>query len=160
MQLEHIEEVVSTPDALSILCDQVPLYEGVDLGTCLSNFADFLSFSQNIEDLIISVEMEDKHYIHPLFYPFWFKQVDIMGSPSISFYNTGEETRSGILNGIKVLVDLGKTFVFILKQIKIIRDFLETFDNADPTITYDALKLILKTKESFPSFDLEGFSMR
>ena len=45
LQLEHIEEVVSTPDALSILCDQVPLYEGVDLGTCLSNLAEYLSFS-------------------------------------------------------------------------------------------------------------------
>ena len=44
--------------------------------------------------------------------------------------------------------------------LSIIGDFLETFDNADPTITYDALKLILNTKESFPSFDLEGFSMR
>ena len=111
MQLEHIEEVVSAPDALSILCDLVPLYQGVDLGTCLSNLAEYLSFSQNIEDLIISVEMEDKHYIHlhdTLFYPFWFNQLDLDYNQIITFYNTGEETRSGILNGIKVVVDLGK----------------------------------------------------
>ena len=116
--MEHVEEVVNRPDALSNICYQVPLYEGVDnvdidIGTCL----DTLSFSQNLEDLIISIEMEDKHYIHPLFNPkFWFKQEDITGSPAISFFNTGEETRSGILNGIKILVDLGnKKFVFIFK---------------------------------------------
>ena len=107
--MEHVEEVVNTPDALSNICYQVPLYEGVDLATCLSNLLEYVSFSQNLEDLIISIEMEDKHYIHPLFNPkFWFKQEDITGSPAISFFNTGEETRSGILNGIKVLVDLGK----------------------------------------------------
>ena len=111
LQLEKVDEFVNTPDALSILCDQVPLYEGVDLGTCLSlsNLADSLSFSQNLEDLVISIEMKNKLYIQPLFkHKLWSKQEDIMDSPSISFYNNGEETRSGILNGIKVVVDLGK----------------------------------------------------
>ena len=109
MQLEKVDEFVNTPDALSILCDQVPLYEGVDLGTCLSNLGEILSFSQNLEDLILSIEMENKLYIYPLFkHKLWSKQEDIMDSPSISFFHNGEETRSGILNGIKVVVDLGK----------------------------------------------------
>ena len=118
LQLEHVEEVVSTPDALSILCDQVPFYESVDQETCLSNLYESLPLSQNLEDLVISIEMEDKLYIQPLFKPkLWLKQEDIMDSPSISFFNESKETRSGILNGIKVLVDLGnKTFVFILKK--------------------------------------------
>ena len=62
--------------------------------------------------------MEDKLDIQPIL-PLnnWFKQVDITGSPSISLLHIGEETKSGILNGIKVLVDLGiMKFVFLFKK--------------------------------------------
>ena len=65
--------------------------------------------------------MEDKLHIQPKVQMnnFWFKQVDIRGSPSISLFNTGEETKSGLLNGIKVLVDLGNitSLSFNSKQI-------------------------------------------
>ncbi len=158
LQLEHIDEALNTTDALYILCSQAPLYDFVDLETCYSNLEESLSFSQNLEDLIISIELEDKLDIQPLLHKDnWLNQEDITRSPSISLFNTGAETRSGILNGIKVMVDLGNE-KYVLK--KIIGICLETFDNADPTIPYDALKLIVNTKDSFPSFDLEGFSIR
>ena len=105
---------------MTILCKLVPLstvYNGFDLETCFRNLEESLSFSQNIEDLIISIELEDKLDIQPLLNKNnWFQQNDITNSPSITVYNTGTETRSGILNGIRVLVDLGnKKFVFFLK---------------------------------------------
>ena len=72
--------------------------------------------------------MEDKLDIQPILQMnnwFRFKQLDITGSPSISLYNTGEETKSGILNGIKVLVDLGNIkFVFLFKT-----NYLRMFRN-------------------------------
>ena len=119
LQLEHIAEALNTTDALIILCNQVPLYEGVNFETCYSNLGGTLAFSQNLEDLIISIELEDKLDIQPLLNKDnWLKQEDITGSPSISLLNTGAETRSGILNGIKVLVDLGNIkFVILLLKI-------------------------------------------
>ena len=117
-QLEHIDDAVNTIDAVTILCNLVPLSSGFDLSTCnFSNLEEMLSFSQDLEDLIISIELEDKLDIQPLLNKNnWFQQNDITNSPSITVYNTGTETRSGILNGIRVLVDLGnKKFVFFLK---------------------------------------------
>ena len=63
--------------------------------------------------------MEDKLDTQPLLNKNnWFQQNDITNSPSITVFNTGAETRSGILNGIKVLVDLGnKKFVFFFENI-------------------------------------------
>lgn len=108
MQLEYIDEALNTTDALLILCSQVPFYDFIDLETCLNDPADSLSFSQNLEDLIISTELEDHFFIQPILHrDNYFKQEDITGSPSISLFHTGAETRSGILNGVKVLVDLG-----------------------------------------------------
>ena len=117
--------------------------------------------TQNLEDLIVSVEMEDKLDLYPLLKKEnWDKQEDISESPAISLRNTAEETRSGVFNGIKIILDLGKRNYSNLNQKYITNTFSETFDNADPTITFDALRLIVNNKDSFPSFDLEGLSIK
>ena len=110
--MEHIGEAINSVDAKTILCHQVPLYNDVDNETCFNNFYENVPYSQNLEDLIVSIEMEAKLDIQPLLSKDnWFIQRDITNTPSISFAST-TETRSGILNGIKVLVDLGnKKFV-------------------------------------------------
>ena len=102
--MEHIGEALNSVDAKTILCYQVPLYTGVDNETCLNNFYEYVPYSQNLEDLIVSIEMEAKLDIQPfLSKDNWDIQKDITDTPSISFASI-TETRSGILNGIKTLI--------------------------------------------------------
>ena len=148
-----------------ILCHQAPLYDYVSQEECINTINTYgperVSVTQNLEDLIVSVEMEDKLDLYPLLKKEnWDKQEDISESPAISLRNTAEETRSGVFNGIKIILDLGKRNYSNLNQKYITNTFSETFDNADPTITFDALRLIVNNKDSFPSFDLEGLSIK
>ena len=84
--------------------------------------------TQNLEDLIVSVEMEDKLDLYPLLKKEnWDKQEDISESPAISLRNTAEETRSGVYNGIKIILDLGKRNYSNLNQPKIYYHFFRNF---------------------------------
>ena len=89
------------------------MYDYVSQEECINDINTYgpetVSVTQNLEDLIVSVEMEDKLDLYPLLKKEnWDKQEDISESPAISLRNTAEETRSGVFNGIKIILDLGK----------------------------------------------------
>ena len=118
LQLNNVDDALNTTSTSLILCHQAPLYDYVSQEECINTINTYgpetVSVTQNLEDLIVSVEMEDKLDLYPLLKKEnWDKQEDISESPAISLRNTAEETRSGIFNGIKIILDLGKGIILI-----------------------------------------------
>ena len=106
--------------------------------------ADILSktMTQNFEDFLIGIEKEEKE-INPLVVKSnWAVKADIYNLPVLRIFPNFSTTKSGPSNGIKMIIDL------------------ETFDNADQGIDYDALQVIIGDQENFPLFDHDGISIR
>ena len=99
--------------------------------------------SQNFEDFFISIKDGGNTSIFPLIerQTQWDYKLDINYFPCLDVYHSSSLTTSGQANGMELVVDL------------------ETFDNADAGVDYDALQLIIQNKDNFPIFDINGLSM-
>ena len=100
--------------------------------------------SQNFEDLLISIKDGGNTSIFPLIEreTQWNYSLDIYYLPCLEVYQSSSLTRSGQSNGMELVVDL------------------ETFDNADAGVDYDALQVIIENKDNFPIFDIHGLSIK
>ena len=150
IELEDLKEVVQ--NKTNIIKNQRPPY-----------VMDFPSpYSQNFEDLIVSIEVQNMKLLNPLVNKNnWDMDTDEYGTPTISILQDDDaETKSGVINGMTITVDLGKT----IDSLKFIYHnsfiYVETFDNGDPSVHYDAFEFIINNKDSFPAFALEGQSIR
>ena len=104
----------------------------------------FTVVSQNFEDFLISIKDGNNFSIYPIIENFnqWNFKLNIYHLPCIEIYRSSEVTVSGQSNGLEIVVDL------------------ETFDNADIGVDYDALHLIIENKDNFPIFDMHGLSVK
>ena len=100
--------------------------------------------SQNFEDFFISIKDGGNTSIFPLIERAtqWDYKLGIYYLPCLEVYKSSWLTRSGQSNGMEVVVDL------------------ETFDNADASVDYDALQVIIENKDNFPIFDINGLSIK
>ena len=100
--------------------------------------------SQNFEDFFISIKDGGNTSIYPLIdrQDQWDYKLDIYYLPCLEVYHSSSLTRSGQANGLELTIDL------------------ETFDNADAEVDYDALQVIIQNKDNFPIFDIHGLSIK
>ena len=100
--------------------------------------------SQSFEDFFISIKDGGNTSIFPLSErpSQWDYKLDIYYLPCLEVYHSSSLTRSGQANGLELTVDL------------------ETFDNADAGVDYDALQIIIQNKDNFPIFDINGLSLK
>ena len=120
----------------SFFLKQLPIYMSEDdVGSAVS---------QNFEDFFLSIKDGGNTSIFPLTErdTQWDYKLDIYYLPCLEVYHSSSVTRSGLSNGMELILDL------------------ETFDNADAGVDYDALQVIIQNKDNFPIFDIHGLSIK
>ena len=99
------------------------------------------TITQNVESFLLSIKHETRILDPLLLRAAWNVRPNLHGLPCLEIFPNSSVTKSGQSNGVEIILDL------------------ETFDNADQGVDYDALHVIIGNKEDFPVFEL-GFSVR
>ena len=100
------------------------------------------TITQNVESFLLSIKQKTRLVDPLLLRAAWHVRPNLYGLPVVVILPNSSLTRSGQSNGAEIIIDL------------------ETFDNADQGVDYDALQVIIGNKEDFPVFELAGFSIR
>ena len=100
------------------------------------------TITQNVESFLLSIKQRTRIVEPLLLRAAWHVRPNLYGLPVLEILPNSSLTRSGQSNGVEIILDL------------------ETFDNADQGVDYDALQVIIGNKEDFPVFELAGFSIR
>ena len=98
--------------------------------------------TQNVESFLLSIKQNTRILDPLLLRTAWNVRPNLHDLPCLEIFPNSSVTKSGQSNGVEIILDL------------------ETFDNADQGVDYDALQVIIGNKEDFPVFELSGFSLR